>query len=129
MEIIYAAIAMWLIALARTDFRERRLPNRLTVPAVSAAVASAASDPALIAGMAAATGLYLVVGLAGGVGGGDVKLVCALSGMAGGIGATLTMMVIAQVLTLIVALSSRRRQVAHGPPLAAAAAVVCGPWG
>ena len=122
-------VLMWLIVLARTDIRERRLPNRLTVPAASAAAASAAVDPVLVGGMALATGLYLMVGLVGGVGGGDVKLVCALSGMAAGLGATLSMVVIAQLVTVLVAVMTRRRQVAHGPPLALAAVAVCGPWG
>ncbi|WP_155826705.1 prepilin peptidase [Jongsikchunia kroppenstedtii] len=128
MEIVHVVVLMWLIALARNDIRERRLPNRLTVPAASAAVLSAVFDPSLIGGMALATGLYLVVGLVGGVGGGDVKLVCALSGMAAGVGATLAMVALAQLATVFVAVVTRRRRVAHGPPLAMAAAAVCGLW-
>lgn len=128
MEVIHVEVLLWLIALSRNDIRELRLPNRLTVPAVTAALASAVADPSLIAGIAIATGVYLVAGLLGEVGGGDVKLVCALAGMAAGVGATLTMLVLAQVFTVLAVLVTRRRAVAHGPPLALGAAISCGPW-
>jgi leader peptidase (prepilin peptidase)/N-methyltransferase len=63
-------------ALAVTDLRQHRLPNRMVVPGVVVGAVAAALQPSalpLLAGLAYA-GLLLALSVAGGVGMGDVKL-------------------------------------------------------
>jgi leader peptidase (prepilin peptidase)/N-methyltransferase len=72
--------------LVRVDLREHRLPNRLVVPAIAVALLTVAAEcvvtgqpplTALVAGLAYPLFL-LLLGLAGGMGMGDVKLAAAL---------------------------------------------------
>lgn len=80
---------MWGIALARTDFAEHRLPDRLTLPAIPAAIAVVAQlwpnhlGQALGSGAILATGAA-VLALVAGLGWGDVKLAGSLGIIAGG---------------------------------------------
>jgi leader peptidase (prepilin peptidase) / N-methyltransferase len=85
------SVLAWLVALSLYDIRERRLPNRLTMPgAIVILLVSAAMDrggPALM-GAGALAGLYLVVHLVAptGMGAGDVKLAAGVGGLTGAFG-------------------------------------------
>ncbi|MFM6967508.1 MAG: prepilin peptidase [Microbacteriaceae bacterium] len=83
------AVVFWGIALARKDFAEHRLPDRLTLPAIPAAFAVVAQiwPDRIVHGLewgviavAGATVLALVADL----GWGDVKLVASLGTIVGG---------------------------------------------
>jgi leader peptidase (prepilin peptidase)/N-methyltransferase len=72
-------------ALVVTDLRERRLPNRVTVPGIAIGVVAAGlqwSWIPLVAGLAYGGALWLL-GVRGGIGMGDVKL-ATLLGLAAG---------------------------------------------
>jgi prepilin peptidase CpaA len=64
------------------DVRERRIPNRVTGPAVVAGLVLHAVGDSALAG-ALAGGIFLVFFLAGGMGAGDVKLMAAVGCIAG----------------------------------------------
>lgn len=89
-------IAVFTATAAVSDFRTRRLPNRLTVPAFAAAVImhTAVNGFAGLAfslgGFATGFAVLLVLWLIGGGGGGDVKLMGALGAW---LGAGLTLQV------------------------------------
>ncbi|KQR98689.1 hypothetical protein ASG12_09820 [Williamsia sp. Leaf354] len=126
-------VPAWLMVLTGHDLRSRTLPNRLTVPAVIAAVAAAACHGGVALSMLALAVPYIVACLAGGCGGGDVKLAAALGGLVADPGRSLLVVVAASVLSLgvagIIALrrrgSGRSTPQAHGPALVAAALI----WG
>lgn len=85
--VIYLLAVSWPLAL--TDIRERRLPNRLVLPAIPitvvgqvlASLSGAPWWPMLIALLTAliAFGIGLLANLRSGVGMGDVKLITAMS--------------------------------------------------
>ena len=89
-QVIYAALALGCASVACIfDLRHRRIPNRLTGPALLAGVAAHAAfsgwkgladavSSALIAGF-----VFLLFHLAGGMGAGDVKLMAATASMVG----------------------------------------------
>ncbi len=91
-----AAVAIFTTTAAVSDFRTRRLPNWLTVPALAAAVVMHVTINGLaglgfsLAGFATGFGILLVLWLIGGGGGGDVKLMGALGAW---LGASLTLQV------------------------------------
>ena len=75
----FSAVTVWSITLARVDFREHRLPDRLTLPAIPLAAGLVASMNPLALGLASTAGvvLFAVGWVAHGVAGlglGDVKL-------------------------------------------------------
>jgi len=84
-------VAAWAGALSILDLRDRRLPNRLTLPGAAALLAGAAAcgrfGPAVF-GALVLTGLYLVVHLVvpAGLGAGDVKLALGLGALTGAFG-------------------------------------------
>ena len=102
--VFVAAVAAFTTAAAISDWRTRRLPNRLTVPAFAAAVlmhtaVNGLAGPGFsLAGSVTGFGILLVLWLIGGGGGGDVKLMGALGAW---LGATLTFHVF--VLSAVVA--------------------------
>ncbi|BBY21179.1 A24 family peptidase [Mycobacterium stomatepiae] len=127
-------VAAWLLLLSCYDIRQRRLPNRLTLPGAAVILAVACGTgrgtPAL-AGAAALTGLYLLVHLIapGGMGAGDVKLAIGLGGLAGCFGVTVWFLAALAAPLLTAALGlALRGAVPHGPSmcLATAAAVLLG---
>ena len=89
-QVIYAAVAVVCASMACVfDLRHRRIPNRLTGPALLAGIAAHASfagwkgaadsaSAALIAGF-----VFLLFHLAGGMGAGDVKLIAASASLVG----------------------------------------------
>jgi leader peptidase (prepilin peptidase) / N-methyltransferase len=87
-----AAGLVWLGVLSCYDIRQRRLPNRLTLPGAGVillAAAIAGRGPPALAGAAALAGAYLLVHLVApaGMGAGDVKLAIGLGGLTGCFGA------------------------------------------
>ncbi len=91
-----AAVAIFTVAAAITDFFTRKVPNQLTVSAFAAAVIlhtvvnGFAGLGFAMAGFATGFGILLVLWLIGGGGGGDVKLMGALGAW---LGASLTLQV------------------------------------
>ena len=94
--VFVAAVAAFTAAAAISDWRTRRLPNWLTVPAFVLAVLTHTAVNGLaglgfsLGGFATGFGILLVLWLIGGGGGGDVKLMGALGAW---LGTTLTLSV------------------------------------
>jgi leader peptidase (prepilin peptidase) / N-methyltransferase len=132
-----ALVFVWLVALSWYDVRERRLPNRLTLPGAGVILLAAAFAgrglPAL-AGAAALAGVYLLVHLVApaGMGAGDVKLAIGLGGLTGcfGAGVWFTAALAAPLLTALaggaVAMLRGVRAVPHGPSMCLATAAAVG---
>ncbi|TWS20039.1 prepilin peptidase [Tsukamurella asaccharolytica] len=124
----------WCAALCWFDVRERRLPNLLTLPAASVALAGAlwvVVDGALapLIGAVLWTAVNGAAFLGRGMGAGDVKLAPTLGAVvaaAGGVPSVLLAILGAQLLTLAWALSARDRTVPHGPAMIAAAVLAAG---
>lgn len=122
-------ITAWLIVLSCYDIRQRRLPNRLTLPGAAAILTGAAEAgrgvPALTGALALAA-VYLAVHLTAptAMGAGDVKLALALGGLSGcfGVGAWFLAALGAPLLTAVVGLVWRLRAVPHGPSMCLATA-------
>src|SRR6202012_3214999 len=131
-----ALVCVWLAALSCYDIRQRRLPNRLTLPGAGVILLAAAFAgrglPAL-AGAATLAGVYLLVHLVApaGMGAGDVKLAIGVGGLAGCFGAEVWLLAAlsAPLLTALVGLAGRLRGVAtvpHGPSMCLATASATG---
>lgn len=126
-------ITAWLIVLSWYDIRQRRLPNRLTLPGGAAILIGAAvagrGVPALLGG-AALTAAYLLVHLAAptAMGAGDVKLAIGLGGLSGcfGVEVWCAAALGAPLLTAAVGLVWRVRAVPHGPSMCVATAGATG---
>lgn len=132
--VIVVAVALWAGALAVHDLRSRRLPDRLTLPAVPVAwvLAVASGHPwAVLGGL----GWFLLCVLPGRltprwrVGGGDAKLALSLGvapAVAGGASGVLLAVAGASLVTLMFALSPRVRAcgLPHGPGMLLSTAVV-----
>lgn len=116
---------LWSAALVFYDFRERRLPDILTLPVAGAALTWAwLEHPAALVGVLW-TVLYVIVGLLlGGIGGGDVKLSVSL-GIAvvafAGVGWLFGAMISAAALTAVMLTLRGQQTGAHGPAMLAAA--------
>nr|WP_231908501.1 prepilin peptidase [Corynebacterium mycetoides] len=115
----------------RYDLSRQRLPDVLTVPAALVAAAACLVWPAGLMGWVWPVA-YLLGGR--GVGGGDIKLAASLGvwcAVAGGLAAVLVAIVLASVFTLAAAAALRKRALAHGPSMLAAAWIVAlyGLWG
>lgn len=126
----WCGIAVWGGVLALHDVRYRRLPDALTLPPALAAVLACAVQPMLLLGLVWPA-LYLVAGR--GVGGGDVKLAAPLGvvcSAVGGFVAVLAAIVLAGAFTVLAAVLTRQRAVAHGPSMLVAAGAVSlvSPW-
>lgn len=129
-----AVVALsWLTALAVYDIRERRLPNRLTLPGAAAALLIAAMAgrgwPALV-GALGLFGLYLLVHLLfpAAMGAGDVKLALGVGALTGAFGVDVWLLaaLAAPLLTALWALVAVTRRaelvVPHGPSMCLSAA-------
>jgi leader peptidase (prepilin peptidase) / N-methyltransferase len=131
-----ALVLVWLAVLSCYDVRQRRLPNRLTLPGAGVILLAAAGtgrgSPAL-AGAAALTGVYLLVHLVtpAAMGAGDVKLAIGLGGLAGCFGFEVWFLaaLAAPLLTAllgVVAMVRGVRAVPHGPSMCLATAGAAG---
>jgi leader peptidase (prepilin peptidase) / N-methyltransferase len=134
-------VVVWFAVLCWYDIRERRLPNRLTVPgAVGVLVCATAAGhgvPAL-AGAATLFGIYLVLHLIApaGMGAGDVKLAIGIGALTGAFGIDVWSLAAigAPLVTAIWGVVSRfanpERTVPHGPSMCvtAAAATALAVW-
>ena len=134
-----ALVFAWLAALSCYDIRQRRLPNRLTLPGAGAillAAASAGRGPPALVGAAALAGMYLLVHLVApaAMGAGDVKLAIGVGALTGCFGAEVWFLAAlgGPLLTALCGVVARFRggaggtaTVPHGPSmcLASAAAV------
>jgi leader peptidase (prepilin peptidase) / N-methyltransferase len=126
------AVLAWMAALSCYDVRQRRLPNRLTLPGAGVIALSAGfagRGPAALAGAAALAGMYLLVHLRApaGMGAGDVKLAVGLGALAGcfGVGVWFLAALAAPLLTALAALVAMPRgvrTVPHGPSMCLATA-------
>ncbi len=122
-------VAAWLIALSCYDIRQRRLPNRLTLPGAAVILIGAAlagrGVAALLGGLTLAA-VYLAVHLVAptAMGGGDVKLAVGVGGLSGcfGVQAWFLAALGAPLLTAAVGLLWRLRAVPHGPSMCLATA-------
>jgi leader peptidase (prepilin peptidase) / N-methyltransferase len=142
-SVTVGAVFVWLAALSCYDIRQRRLPNRLTLPGAGVILLAAAFAgrglPAL-AGAAALTGVYLLVHLVAptGMGAGDVKLAIGLGGLAAcfGAGAWFLAALAAPLLTALCAAGLRAARflggaggtaaVPHGPSMCLATVAAAG---
>ena len=135
-ETAAVAVAVWLIVLSAFDVRQRRLPNRLTLPGAAVILAAAAvtgHGAAAALGALALSGIYAAVHLAapGSLGVGDVKLALGLGALTGAFGPDVWVLAVmgSSLLTCAAVLCQLVRggatSVPHGPSmcLAAGAAV------
>jgi leader peptidase (prepilin peptidase) / N-methyltransferase len=133
---VAVAVLAWLVLLSCYDLRQRRLPNRLTLPGAGVILLAAAlagrGMPAL-AGAAALTGVYLLVHLLApaAMGAGDAKLAIGLGGLTGCVGFDVWFLAAlgAPLLTALVGLvaaSRGVRSVPHGPSMCLATAAAAG---
>ena len=112
-----AAVGVLVVVAAVTDVRLTRVPNWLTYPAIVIALAGHAlaggwggrgADPGLVAallGFAAGFGPLLICWLAGGLGGGDAKLMGAIGALGGWRFAIAAMMygfIIAAIMAIVI---------------------------
>lgn len=138
--VVWASVAVWLVALSGFDIRQGRLPNLLTVPGAVAVLCGATAVgrgwPAL-AGAVALVVTYLVVHLIApaALGAGDVKLAVGLGALAGAHGLDVWTLaaVGAPLLTALGGLAALavgyRGALPHGPSMCAAtAAAVAATW-
>ena len=122
------SVLAWLVVLSLYDIRERRLPNRLTVPgAIVILLVSTAMDrggPALM-GAGALAGLYLVVHLVAptGMGAGDVKLAAGVGGLTGAFGydvwvlAAIAAPLFTAAIACVAVVGRSKPTVPHGPSM------------
>jgi leader peptidase (prepilin peptidase)/N-methyltransferase len=118
------AVLSWMAALSVVDIRQRRLPNRLTLPGalmiLVVATAGGRGVPAVI-GAAALAGAYLVVHLLapGAMGAGDVKLALGLGALTAALGTEVWALAAlgAPLVTVVWAVLARARTVPHGPSM------------
>ncbi|WNG95098.1 A24 family peptidase [Mycobacterium sp. ITM-2016-00318] len=122
------SVLAWLVVLSLYDIRERRLPNRLTVPgAIVILLVSTAMDrggPALV-GAGALAGVYLVVHLIAptGMGAGDVKLAAGVGGLTGAFGydvwvlAAIAAPLFTAAIACVAVVARSKITVPHGPSM------------
>lgn len=125
-------LGAWAGLLVHADLTWRRLPDRLTLPAAAGALVGALLvDPFLLMPGLVWPALYLLVGIiAGGVGGGDLKLAVPLGVLvaaAGGAPAVLAAVFASAAGGAVAGIVSRSEESAHGPAMILAATAV-GCW-
>jgi leader peptidase (prepilin peptidase)/N-methyltransferase len=132
-----AAVLLWMTALTGYDVRQRRLPNRLTLPVFAAVMLVATGSghgPAAALGAAALSTVYLLVHLAAptAMGAGDVKLALGLGALTGCFGTDVWLLaaIAAPLLTAAAGIVARvgwsATTVPHGPSMCLASAAALG---
>lgn len=123
-----AAVLIWAVALCRTDIRDLRLPNRLTLGGAVAILGAAlccGRGVGAVCGALVLGSVYLAVHLAApaALGGGDVKLALGVGALTGSLGAGVWMLaaLAAPTATAVVGLAGaatgRRGPIPHGPSM------------
>jgi leader peptidase (prepilin peptidase)/N-methyltransferase len=134
---LIAVAFLWMVALTGYDIRQRRLPNRLTLPGfavimLAAAASGHAPAAALGAGLLAVVYLLVHVAAPAAMGAGDVKLALGLGALTGCFGADVWLLAAigAPLLTALIGVVARlgwsARTVPHGPSMCAASAAAVG---
>ena len=136
MRIAMVAVLAWLMVLSCYDVRDRRLPNRLTLPGAAAIVLGATvagRGLGALSGAAALAGLYLLVHLIApaAMGAGDVKLAIGCGGLTGcfGVEVWFVAALFAPLLTGlcgVVGWARGARTVPHGPAMCLSTAAAAG---
>ena len=131
---LIAAALLWMVALTCYDVRQRRLPNRLTLPGFAVIMLAAAGSghgAAAALGAAALGAVYLLVHLTSptALGAGDVKLALGLGALTGCFGGDVWLLAAlgAPLLTAATAVVAVLRRsgpsVPHGPSMCLASVV------
>ena len=113
----FAAVVIWLAAVAVVDQRTGRIPNRLIVPAVAGTAVVAVMIPAVGVSACVLAVPYAVAFVAGAVGGGDVKLALPCGGLLADPASCLVAAVFAALGTVVVCGVAKRSRHPHGPVL------------
>jgi leader peptidase (prepilin peptidase)/N-methyltransferase len=130
-------VLVWMAALSRYDVRQRRLPNRLTIPgfaAITLAAVDAGHGRTALAGAAVLATVYLLVHLLApaAMGAGDVKLALGMGALTGCFGADVWLLAAigAPLLTVVIGTAARiiwsARTVPHGPSMCVASVAAVG---
>jgi leader peptidase (prepilin peptidase) / N-methyltransferase len=134
---LIAVALLWMVVLTCYDVRQRRLPNRLTLPGFAVIMLVAAGSghgPAAALGAVLLAVVYLLVHAAAptAMGAGDVKLALGLGALTGCFGADVWLLAAigAPLLTALIGVVARlgwsARTVPHGPSMCAASAAAVG---
>ncbi|HNP58887.1 MAG TPA: prepilin peptidase [Gordonia sp. (in: high G+C Gram-positive bacteria)] len=128
-----AIVAVWLVALGEVDRATSRLPTAQLLPGIAAVgicgvgESLAGHSGVLVAALVAALP-YVVAGLLGHSGGGDLKLAFVVGGLSADPATALLVVGLAQLVALVGFVTERRRLRPHGPALSSVAAIlVVGP--
>ena len=130
---LIAVALLWMVVLTCYDVRQRRLPNRLTLPGFAVIMLVAAGSghgPAAALGAGLLAVVYLLVHAAAptAMGAGDVKLALGLGGLTGCFGGDVWLLaaVGAPLLTAVIGVVARlgwsATSVPHGPSMCVASA-------
>ena len=134
---LIAAALLWMATLTGYDIRQRRLPNRLTLPGFAVIMLAAVGSghgPAAALGAGLLAAVYLLVHAAApaAMGAGDVKLALGLGALTGcfGGGAWLLAAIGAPLLTAVIGVVARlgwsATTVPHGSSMCLASAAALG---
>jgi leader peptidase (prepilin peptidase) / N-methyltransferase len=130
---LIAVALLWMVALTCYDVRQRRLPNRLTLPGFAVIMLVAAGSgygPAAALGAGLLAVVYLLVHAAAptAMGAGDVKLALGLGALTGCFGGDVWLLAAigAPLLTAVIGVVARlgwsATSVPHGPSMCVASA-------
>lgn len=130
---LIAVALLWMVALTCYDVRQRRLPNRLTLPGFAVIMLVAAGSghgPAAALGAGLLAVVYLLVHAAAptALGAGDVKLALGLGALTGCFGGDVWLLAAigAPLLTAVIGVVARlgwsATSVPHGPSMCVASA-------
>jgi leader peptidase (prepilin peptidase)/N-methyltransferase len=130
---LIAVALLWMVALTCYDVRQRRLPNRLTLPGFAVIMLVAAGSghgPAAALGAGLLAAVYLLVHAAAptAMGAGDVKLALGLGALTGCFGGDVWLLAAigAPLLTAVIGAVARlgwsATSVPHGPSMCVASA-------
>jgi leader peptidase (prepilin peptidase) / N-methyltransferase len=134
---LIASASLWMVAVTGYDIRQRRLPNRLTLPGFAVIMVVAASSghgsaAALGAGLLSVVYLLVHAAAPAAMGAGDVKLALGLGALTGCFGGDVWLLAAigAPLLTAVIAVVARlgwsATTVPHGPSMCAASAAALG---
>ncbi|MFT4201526.1 prepilin peptidase [Gordonia sp. (in: high G+C Gram-positive bacteria)] len=119
-------VALWLLTVGEVDRRTGRLPTVMLWPGIAAVTVtgSVGGEHRLLVAAVAACTPYVIAGMIGLVGGGDVKLAFVVGGLTGDPSAALVVVCAAQLIAAVGFARAGGRARPHGPALAGSAAVI-----